>query len=924
MNEKRLSAYQKLVNTLLACPSSIVEILQANPELLDAGLIKTMLSAVEILAYKGDYNAASWLQNTANKIALGLGKSLKIIDIEAEADLLYWQGLEQQRNNQYKDSLDSSEKALNIYRQTRNSFGEAGALIALGIAYDFTGDYKKAIDCYQQALHIAWKAKNPAFECMCLGNLAKTYCHIGEYTKALEHEKACLDIAQKLKNHHATVTALGGLGTVFYLLGEYKKAIDIHQQQLNLARQISMRFEEMNALGSLGLLLHIIGQDKQAINYYQESLEIAKEIEATAEYASTISHIGAIYNYQGEYDKAIDYHKQSLIIHIKMGNRDGEADALSSLGLAYKSQGKYQQAIEYYQKSLFITREIGARAGEVYDLANLCSIYTLLHQYQKAIKYGQQAVNIAQEINNLRAKGFALDSLGFALLNYGYATPAENALRDAMKAKELLRSGLEDDHNVSLFHIQTDTYSLLQQALLIQYKFQEALEIAERGRTRAFAELLHQRLFINSSKTNDELATISTLQPLTYEQIKQIAQKENITLVEYSVPNLDYLFIWVIQPNGEINFRSFYLKQLREEENIYLSDLVKYAREYLGIEDLRKEIKSTASLESPQAIKNISQPLQRLYQLLIEPITEFLLPDIETPIIFIPQGDLFLIPFAALQDAEGKFLIEKHTIITAPSIQVLELTQKRSTEVPQAFLEALVVGNPNMPIIPLAEVSEQLPNLAWAQIEAKAIANLLSTQAITGDTATKVYIKEQMPKAQIIHLATHGLLDNIRQLGTPGAIALAPSEDDNGFLTADEIISMKLNAQLVVLSACSTGQGKITGDGVIGLSRSLIAAGVNSLIVSLWSVEDQSTAFLMVRFYQNLQHGMKAAVALNEAQRWLLNVTKSEIKAWLVSNKDVIPSTLEKKLLRQIHKLEPDHRPFENPKHWAAFCAIGQ
>jgi len=109
-------------------------------------------------------------------------------------------------------------------------------------------------------------------------------------------------------------------------------------------------------------------------------------------------------------------------------------------------------------------------------------------------------------------------------------------------------------------------------------------------------------------------------------------------------------------------------------------------------------------------------------------------------------------------------------------------------------------------------------------------------------------------------------LDDIKQLGVPGAIALAPSGDDNGFLTAGEILrDLKLKAELVVLSACSSGQGKITGDGVIGLSRSLFAAGVPSVIVSLWSVGDCSTEFLMTEFYRDLQQGMNKAQALRQA-----------------------------------------------------------
>jgi CHAT domain-containing protein len=229
-----------------------------------------------------------------------------------------------------------------------------------------------------------------------------------------------------------------------------------------------------------------------------------------------------------------------------------------------------------------------------------------------------------------------------------------------------------------------------------------------------------------------------------------------------------------------------------------------------------------------------------------------------------------------------------------------------------------------MPTIPLTEPSVKLSELPWSETEVKAIAPLLQTQPIIGAAATKVNVVEQMPKARLIHLATHGLLDDIRQLGVPGAIALAPSDEDNGFLTAGEIYNMKLNAELVVLSACSTGQGKITGDGVIGLSRCLIAAGVKSVIVSLWSVDDLSTAFLMVKFYQIFQQGVVASIALNEAQRWLLEVTKMELEDWIEANRSLLSPTLRMGLRRRLHQLDDNSKPFQHPRHWAAFSAIGQ
>jgi CHAT domain-containing protein len=196
-----------------------------------------------------------------------------------------------------------------------------------------------------------------------------------------------------------------------------------------------------------------------------------------------------------------------------------------------------------------------------------------------------------------------------------------------------------------------------------------------------------------------------------------------------------------------------------------------------------------------------------------------------------------------------------------------------------------------MSLIP-GEPPQQLSPLPNSEKEAVAIANLLNTQALIGDQATKTAIVPQLPNARLIHLATHGLLDDIRGLGSAIALAPDPSEPRpvtlaslpnqgeatrrfapgagelgtiNGLLTAEEILDLKLNAELVVLSACDTGRGRITGDGVIGLSRALISAGVPSVIVSLWAVGDAPTADLMTAFYRYLQQNPDKAQALRQA-----------------------------------------------------------
>lgn len=156
---------------------------------------------------------------------------------------------------------------------------------------------------------------------------------------------------------------------------------------------------------------------------------------------------------------------------------------------------------------------------------------------------------------------------------------------------------------------------------------------------------------------------------------------------------------------------------------------------------------------------------QELHKILIDPIADLLPKDPNARVIFIPQGSLFFVPFPALQDANRNYLIQKHTIQTAPSIQVLDLTHQQLThQQRQKFsaepTDALIIGNPTMPKVSLkpGEPATRLNSLPNAEEEVKKIAQIFKTNPIIGDRATKSAILPLLPKARIIHFATHGLL----------------------------------------------------------------------------------------------------------------------------------------------------------------------
>ncbi|NEQ48406.1 MAG: CHAT domain-containing protein [Leptolyngbya sp. SIOISBB] len=176
-----------------------------------------------------------------------------------------------------------------------------------------------------------------------------------------------------------------------------------------------------------------------------------------------------------------------------------------------------------------------------------------------------------------------------------------------------------------------------------------------------------------------------------------------------------------------------------------------------------------------------------------------------------------------------------------------------------------------------------------AAAEAIAIANEFGVSSdgdgsiLIGSMATEGRVRQSLPSARIIHLATHGLLEygDLQASAIsdiPGAIALTPDTTHDGLLTAEELLKFDLTADLVVLSACDTGLGTLSGDGVIGLSRSLIAAGAPSVVVSLWAIPDNPTADLMIEFYSQLKQGQDKASALRLAM--LERMKYSDPSAW--------------------------------------------
>jgi CHAT domain-containing protein len=726
--------------------------------------------------------------------------------------------------------------------------------------------------------------------------IAEEQYKTGEFKTALANFEAVLKVYQESGDRLKQADTLNRIGDIYTVLGQYAKALKVYQDILQIRQELGDLPGVGVSLTSQANIYQQLGQYQEASRFLEQALENIKQQEKGGipleggvwelpkDEGMLRSRLAQLQNQLGDHEAALLSAQQALE-RFKLlpegynGKLQGERMALEMIGITHSKMGNQGLALQSLNEALTLAQTVNDQAGIGSSLDAMGEVHRQLEQTEKAIAAYQKALAVRRQIGDKVGEGMTLNNMGYTQLKTGQVKAATASFLAAIEIWESLRPGLTDENKVSLFETQAATYGYLQQALIAQQQEEAALSIAERGRARAFVELLASRLGGNQSEE------FQSPQPPTVDEIRRIAQQQNATLVEYSIVE-DQLYIWVIQPDGTINLRSVNLDELDlslpdaaarslaaaskgdtrgATQNQGLNALVEGTRD--EVENSQSTTKETEEI-TPQRYRN--RRLWKTYQLLIKPI-EDLLPNNPTDrVVIIPQGSLFSVPFAALQDEAGNYLIEKHTIVKAPAIQVLDLAhQQRQRLTQQNQQTTLVVGNPVMPSIPpkVDQPADPLKPLPGAETEAQAISQLLKTEPLIGSQATETAVVQQMKSAKIIHLATHGLLQELKHLGLgiPGAMALAPSIEDDGLLTSDEILDLNLNAELVVLSACKTGKGDITGDGVVGLSRSFILAGTPSILASLWDVNDHSTAMLMQEFYRQLQQNPDKAAALRQA-----------------------------------------------------------
>ncbi|REJ42233.1 MAG: CHAT domain-containing protein [Microcystis flos-aquae DF17] len=835
----------------------------------------------------------------------------KIMEAEKqrkEADRLLQQGAQQYEISQFREALQSWEKALQIYQEIKNRQGEAASLDNLGSAYLSLGQYQKAIDLHEKSLVINREIVNRQGEANSLNNLGNAYQSRGEYQTAIEYHQQSLDITRELDDRSGEAKVLNNLGNAYQSRGEYQTAINYHQQSLAITRELDDRSGEAKALNNLGVDYRLLGQYQKAINYHQQSLEIAEKIGDLKVQADSLGNLGNVYQSLGQYQKAIDYHQQSLEIAEKIGDQGSKARSLGNLGNAYQSRGEYQKAIDLYEKSLVITRDIGLRQEEGSFLNNLGVAHYFLGEYEKAIDYLKQTLDIAKKIGDLKGEANSLNNLGVAYQKINQPAEAiknlEESLNIILKIRgDISRENIAGQNRKSFLASNERTVITLAEVLIQQNQPEKAFEWLNLATTADLADynrLINakvadpdaQKALDNWNTDNQQLEGMRRqLQDKFSEelaqQIRQFEEKvyKNAETIGDKYPEIAELFetkptdIAQLQKNIAPDTLVIQPVPLRDKVALFL-----VTREKLIViqsDAKREELNKLVSEYRPQLANAKNSDVYdtggKLYEILIRPIESQIATSSPKNIAIIATGQLRYIPFETLYDEKNEqVLLEKYPIYYLTRISTSSLaTQKTKTD--RSTLKALALANPK-PFLFDTEKKEKV-DLKGTEIEAETISKIFpGSEKYLGTNATLDIFKKQAFRFSILHLGTHGCF---KRAGCPNldmqanTILFANKEQYN---IADAALLGLKNTELITLSACQTAkEANADGQEISGLAYVLERAGAKSVIASLWDAEDNTSAEIMTQFYQNLKNGMTKSEAMRQAK---LSQIKSHPYFW--------------------------------------------
>ena len=822
-----------------------------------------------------------------------LGEYQKAIDyhkkhLEISTAIGYRSGIARSNGNlgnayhslgEYQKAIDYHKKDLEISTAIGDRSGTASSNCNLGIAYRSSGEYQKAIDHHKKHLEISTAIGDRLGIAKSNGNLGNAYYSLGEYQKAIDYHKTNLEISTAIGYRSGIAKSNGNLGNAYHKLEEYRKAIDYNKKDLEISTAIGDRSGIAKSNSNLGNAYHSLGEYQKAIDHHKKHLEISTAIGDRLGIAKSNGNLGNAYHSLGEYQKAIDYHKKHLDISTAIGDRSGIASSNCNMGNAYETLGECQKAIDYHKKDLEISTAIGDRSGIARSNGNLGNAYHRLGEYQEAIDYHKKDLEISTAIGDLSVIAICLSNLGNSHRCLGMYEVATSLLIKSISFFDKTFLDLVPEQNQLAFVKQYfRSHTILMSCFLSLERAESALLVIDLGRSKELHCCIEKRMncvgkdlfdyaraIWNRIEAREEHIEIQGLQALLQ------LRKNDTTILVFAFDLKDVLNAWVL--TDKVVFRKI-LHARREtfllliiellgrvdvnidrNSSFYMLDSVANSNNQVmspfqfpcGTPSSKNVVGNPASY-SHFSDRNI---LEMLFKRLVDPVKDIVKGD---KLIIVPDTLLFFAPFSALIDENGSHISNSYSVQISPSLHTLKCTMEQSFDSNFGF--ALFVGNPTVGKVSLNGKYVTPADLPNAAEEVKCLSKLFQARPLLGREATKHVVLQLLTGASIIHVAAHGE-------PTRGEIMLASNaslteqcspvpKPESYLLTQRDIVNISVQARLVVLCCCHTGQGEITSEGVIGITRAFLAAGARCVLATLWPISDYATKEFMEKFYGEL------------------------------------------------------------------------
>lgn len=793
----------------------------------------------------------------------------------------------------YQRSLEQYEQVLELYRGIDFPRGESDTLGNIGGVYLLLGQYRKAAEQYQQALAISKRLGLKPSMSQDLGNLAWCQLGLGDIDAALANFDLALPLARDSGLNKETADWLRGKGKAYLRLGRYDPAMEMYREALQSYEKAGLKRELVEALNKIGILYVLLGDVASGEKSFRRAIKVARGIDHPWGVTFNLMSLGDLERRRERYEEAAALYREALSRAREAGDRVYTAESLLRLALIYRDQDRLDEAAAQAAEALKVAREIEASllgAGALYALGE---IERHRGNLGTALEHYASAESIVEPVGDPDLLWHLHYGRGQALESMGRDREAVEALERAVTVIEGVRSRLREERFRSGYiEDKYQVYVALVRLLLKLDRTSDAFSSSERLRARSYLDLFNRgpSLMANDAQRKEEIELRERIR-----QLQQVIEEETAKPRPQQRRQAIELFSRELG-EAERSYQNL-LDDLRSSDPAYAAAR---ALEVLSTETLQRLLpRGTALLEYVIAeddfvvfavtadrlrAKTVSlrradlrakvelfrdlvlrteseawrKPAMSLADSLIRPVERAgWLEGIER-LYIVPHGFLHYLPFAALprQTEDGiRFLVEDYVLAYLPSASSLvHRPEARSSE---------------RNLLALAPARARLRH---APEEVRSIREFFPERhtVFVGARATEGAFKQRAGDYRVLHLATHGYFNKINPLLS--GLELEPSAGQDGRLEVHEILNLRLDADLVSLSACETALGSgyfadvPAGDDFVSLTRAFLFAGSDSVLASLWEVNDRSTLRLMREFYEKLSLSGKAA-ALAQVQR---------------------------------------------------------